>query len=58
MSVILKRRSVSLRGRNTAKHKAMAKAVSELAALRKADPARYAALIRKHANQTVRIVAG
>lgn len=47
-----------LTDRNTAKRKAIAKAVEDLATLRKTDPKAYRALIEKYADQPVRIVAG
>jgi len=44
--------------RRSRHHKAIAKAVQELAELRKNDPKAYEALIKKSAGQTVRIVPG
>jgi hypothetical protein len=44
--------------RNTAKRKAIAKAVQDLATLRKTDPQAYKARIEKYADQPVRIVPG
>jgi hypothetical protein len=49
---------IRFRGRNSAKRKAIAKAVQELATLRKTDPRGYQTLIEKYANQPVRIVPG
>lgn len=49
---------IRFRGRNSAKRKAIAKAVQEFATLRKTDPRGYQSLIKKYADQPVRIVPG
>ena len=52
------RPAIRFRGRDTAKHRAMAKAVKELVVLRKKNPKAYQELIKKDAGRQVRIVPG
>ena len=51
-------RPIILKGRNPSRQRAIQKAVDELAALRKTDPAAYRAFLKKHAHREVRIVQG
>ena len=52
------RPAIRFKGRNTAKRKAMVKAVNELVVLRKTNPTGYRELIGQYAGQPVRIVPG